>query len=188
MKLEAIAKSVGLNSSLTMGYLLGLIKAKYVSAPQKHYYAIAGERWQKGLIVKDEKLIIKNPEFGFTVQSLQNLKNQLKTIGKKTCLDCAFCQLKEETVEELEKLGFFDTLLGGSSSAERRVYLVCRKFLLDLNDKLESAKEYSSFLTEKEYHEKAIKGEIIGFAGVTKNEGIPIQKPVMAKCDYCQAQ
>ena len=38
--LQVIAERVGLNSSSTMGYLLGIIKAKYVSVPQKHYYAI----------------------------------------------------------------------------------------------------------------------------------------------------
>ena len=38
--LQVIAERVGLDSSSTMGYLLGLIKAKYVSVPQKHYYAI----------------------------------------------------------------------------------------------------------------------------------------------------
>jgi len=41
MTLQALAEKVGLNSSSAMGYLLGLIKAKYVSVPQKHYYAIA---------------------------------------------------------------------------------------------------------------------------------------------------
>jgi hypothetical protein len=40
MSLEEIAKKVGINPSSTMGYLLGLIKARYVSVPQKHYYAI----------------------------------------------------------------------------------------------------------------------------------------------------
>lgn len=40
MTLQAIAEKVGLNSSSTMGYLLGLIKAKYVSVPQKHSYVI----------------------------------------------------------------------------------------------------------------------------------------------------
>jgi hypothetical protein len=40
MSLQEIAEKVGLTSSSTMGYLLGLIKAKYVSVPQKHSYAI----------------------------------------------------------------------------------------------------------------------------------------------------
>ena len=40
LTLQVIAEKVGLNSSSTMGYLLGLIKAKYVSVPQKHQYAI----------------------------------------------------------------------------------------------------------------------------------------------------
>jgi hypothetical protein len=38
--LQGISEKIGLDSSSTMGYLLGLIKAKYVSVPQKHYYAI----------------------------------------------------------------------------------------------------------------------------------------------------
>jgi hypothetical protein len=40
MTVQALAEKIGLASSSTMGYLLGLIKAKYVSVPQKHYYAI----------------------------------------------------------------------------------------------------------------------------------------------------
>lgn len=40
MSLQEIAEKVGLTTSSTMGYLLGLIKAKYVSVPQKHSYAI----------------------------------------------------------------------------------------------------------------------------------------------------
>ncbi len=40
LTLEGIAEKIGLNSSSTMGYLLGLIKAKYVSVPQKHQYVI----------------------------------------------------------------------------------------------------------------------------------------------------
>lgn len=38
--LQTLSKKIELASSSTMGYLLGLIKAKYVSVPQKHYYAI----------------------------------------------------------------------------------------------------------------------------------------------------
>ncbi|MQY62475.1 hypothetical protein GH146_04225 [archaeon] len=38
--LQVITERVGLDSSSTMEYLLGLIKAKYVSVPQKHYYVI----------------------------------------------------------------------------------------------------------------------------------------------------
>ena len=40
MKLKDIAAKMELAPSSTMGYLLGLIKAKYVSVPQKHHYAI----------------------------------------------------------------------------------------------------------------------------------------------------
>ena len=40
MTLHGLSEKVGLKSSSTMGYLLGLIKAKYVSVPQKHYYTI----------------------------------------------------------------------------------------------------------------------------------------------------
>ena len=38
--LQVITERVGLDSSSTMEYLMGLINAKYVSVPQKHYYAI----------------------------------------------------------------------------------------------------------------------------------------------------
>jgi len=40
LTLEGIAEKIGLNSSSAMGYLLGLIKAKYVSVPEKHQYVI----------------------------------------------------------------------------------------------------------------------------------------------------
>ena len=40
LTIQAIAENLGLPSSSAMGYLLGLIKAKYVSVPQKHYYDI----------------------------------------------------------------------------------------------------------------------------------------------------
>lgn len=38
--IQLLAEKVGLTPSSTMGYLLGLIKAKYVAVPQKHYYSI----------------------------------------------------------------------------------------------------------------------------------------------------
>jgi len=40
MTILEIAERIGLTTSSTMGYLLGLIKAKYVSVPQKHSYTI----------------------------------------------------------------------------------------------------------------------------------------------------
>jgi hypothetical protein len=40
LTLKVLSEKIGLPSSSTMGYLLGLIKAKYVFVPQKHYYAI----------------------------------------------------------------------------------------------------------------------------------------------------
>lgn len=40
LTLQIIAEKIGLNSSSTMGYLLGLIKAKYVSVPETHQYMI----------------------------------------------------------------------------------------------------------------------------------------------------
>ncbi len=56
--LQGIAEKVGLNSSSTMGYVLGLIKAKYVSVPQKHSYAITNLGKQAlGLPKVDKKLV-----------------------------------------------------------------------------------------------------------------------------------
>ena len=40
MTIQVLADKVGLNPSSAMGYLLGLIKAKYVEVPEKHYYCI----------------------------------------------------------------------------------------------------------------------------------------------------
>jgi predicted transcriptional regulator len=64
MTLPQIAEKVELNSSSTMGYLLGLIKAEYVSVPQKHSYAITNLGKQAlGLPKVDKKkaLNILNP-------------------------------------------------------------------------------------------------------------------------------
>jgi hypothetical protein len=57
MSLEKIAKKIGVVPSSTMGYLLGLIKAKYVCVPQKHYYALTNLGKQAlGLPKIDRKL------------------------------------------------------------------------------------------------------------------------------------
>jgi len=57
MTLQGIAEKAGLTSSLTMEYLPDLIKAKYVSVPQEHYYAITNLGKQAiGLPKVDKKL------------------------------------------------------------------------------------------------------------------------------------
>lgn len=59
MGLEELAKRTGIAASSTMGYLLGLIKAKYVFVPQKHYYAITNLGKQAlGLPKIDKKLAL----------------------------------------------------------------------------------------------------------------------------------
>jgi len=133
--------------------------------------------------MKDEKLVVKNPEAGFIVEGFQDLRNALKAMGKKTCLDCVFCQLREKTIEKPSFSALF-----GLPENDIRIHLVCRKFLLDLNDKLESAVQCSSFLTEKEYHEKALRGEIVGYAGIDKNKISSTPEPIMTTCQYCGAK
>jgi len=59
MTLQGISEKVGLNSSSSMGYLLGLIKAKYVSVPQEQYYEITNLGKQAiGLPKVDNKLAL----------------------------------------------------------------------------------------------------------------------------------
>lgn len=59
MRLEEISKKIEIGTSSTMGYLLGLIKAKYVSVPQKHYYAITNlGKKALGLPKLDRKLAL----------------------------------------------------------------------------------------------------------------------------------
>jgi len=59
MSLGEIAQKIGIDASSTMGYLLGLIKTKYVSVPQKHYYAITDLGKQAlGLPKFDKKLAL----------------------------------------------------------------------------------------------------------------------------------
>ena len=47
----------------------------------------------------DEKLVIKNPVLGFTPQYLSELTEQLRANGRKTCLDCVFCELRKRSRE-----------------------------------------------------------------------------------------
>jgi len=57
MTLQGIAEKAGLTSSLTMEYLPGLRKAKYVSVPQEQYYTITNLGKQAiGLPKVDKKL------------------------------------------------------------------------------------------------------------------------------------
>jgi len=59
MGITEIAKKLGMGTSSTMGYLLGLIKAKYVSVPQKHYYTITNLGKQAlGLPKMDKKVAL----------------------------------------------------------------------------------------------------------------------------------
>ncbi|MCW4016724.1 MAG: helix-turn-helix domain-containing protein [Candidatus Bathyarchaeota archaeon] len=60
MTIQDLAEKVGLNSSSAMGYLLGLIKAKYVSVPQKHYYTITNLGKQAIGLPKIDKNIAQN--------------------------------------------------------------------------------------------------------------------------------
>ena len=60
MTLPMIAEKIELNSSSTMGYLLGLIKADYVSVPQKHSYAITNRGKQALGLPKIDKKTASN--------------------------------------------------------------------------------------------------------------------------------
>jgi len=131
----------------------------------------------------DEGFVVTNPEAGFTIKGLQEIRKLIKAIGRKTCFDCIFCETREETFEKPSLSALF-----GAPEIDMRIQLVCRKFLLNINGKLKSALNCSSFLTEKEYHEKALKGEIVGFVGLQKDEMEFTQKPEMATCQYCTAQ
>jgi len=57
--LQQISKRIELDPSSTRGYLLGLIKAKYVSVPQKNYCAITDQGKEAiGLPQVDQKLAL----------------------------------------------------------------------------------------------------------------------------------
>ncbi len=60
LSLQDIAEKTDVNSSSTMGYLLGLIKAKYVSVPQKHSYAITSLGKQALGLPKVDKNLASN--------------------------------------------------------------------------------------------------------------------------------
>lgn len=59
LTLQEIADKLGLNSSSTMGYLLGLIKAKYVSVPETHQYMVTNLGKQAiGMPIIDKNLAL----------------------------------------------------------------------------------------------------------------------------------
>ena len=59
MTIQGISEKAGLTSSLTIEYLEGLMKAKYVSVPQEQYYAITNLGKQAlGLPKVDKKLAL----------------------------------------------------------------------------------------------------------------------------------
>jgi ribosomal protein S24E len=60
VSLTEIAQKTGMNTSSTMGHLLGLIKAKYVSVPEKHYYAITNMGKQTLSLPKTDKKLAVN--------------------------------------------------------------------------------------------------------------------------------
>ena len=57
MTLQTLSEKIGLKNSSTMGYLLGLIKAKYVSIPQTHYYSITNAGKQAIGLPRTEKIL-----------------------------------------------------------------------------------------------------------------------------------
>jgi hypothetical protein len=104
LTLELIAQKLGLSSSSSMGYLMGLIKAKYVFIPQEHYYAITNLGKQAIGLPKVDKTIaqkilrtVESEEAfkfyydidqysGFQANSLNGFVDKIQTIDFK-CID-----------------------------------------------------------------------------------------------------
>jgi len=102
MGLKEIAQKIGIGASSTMGHLLGLIKAKHVSVPQKHYYAITDLGKQAlGLPKFDKKLALSilssvpfekafhfyrgiNQNLGVYANSLNDFCNKIQKIDLKS--------------------------------------------------------------------------------------------------------
>ena len=102
MTTQELSLKAGLTPSSTMGYLLGLIKAKYVSVPQKHHYSITYLGKQAlGLPRVDQNLASKilspvsvekafyfyygiNYYSGIYADSLQSLVNKLKAVDLRS--------------------------------------------------------------------------------------------------------
>ena len=100
--LQQISEKIGLDPSSTRGYLLGLIKAKYVSVPQKNYCAITVEGKQAiGLPQVDTNLAKKilsplplekafhfcydiDKYSGVYVDSLKDFVDKIQTIDLKS--------------------------------------------------------------------------------------------------------
>lgn len=102
LTLQEIADKIGLNSSSTMGYLLGLIKAKYVSVPETHQYMITNLGKQAiGMPIVDKNLAINiltpvslekafyfyydlEQYSGIYAKSLNDFINKIQTIDLKS--------------------------------------------------------------------------------------------------------
>lgn len=98
LTLQEIADKLGLNSSSTMGYLLGLIKAKYVSVPETHQYMVTNLGKQAiGMPIIDKNLALNiltpvslekafhfyydlDQYSGIYANSLEDFVDKLKTI------------------------------------------------------------------------------------------------------------
>ena len=99
---QELAEKTGLPPASAMGYLLGLIKAKYVSVPQTHYYAITNLGKQAlGLPKVDQELASSilspvplkkafyfyqgiNHYLDVYADSLQNFVEKLQTVDLKS--------------------------------------------------------------------------------------------------------
>ncbi|MFC1487927.1 hypothetical protein ACFLRN_09620 [Thermoproteota archaeon] len=104
LTLQLIAEKLGLPSSSSMGYLLGLIKAKYVSVPKKHYYAITSlgkqaiglPKVDKNLAQKILRTVSLEEAFyfyydidqysGFQATSLNDFVDNINTVNMK-CIE-----------------------------------------------------------------------------------------------------
>jgi hypothetical protein len=86
MTIQGIAEKTGINSSSSMGYLLGLIKAKYVSVPQKHYYAITnlGKQAQVPVEKAFHFYYDLNQHSGVYADSLKDFVAKIQTVDLKS--------------------------------------------------------------------------------------------------------
>ena len=100
--LQQISEKIELDPSSTRGYLLGLIKAKYVSVPQKNYCAITNQGKEAiGLPQVDQKLALEilsplpiekafhfyydiNQYSGVHADSLKDLVDKIKNVDLKS--------------------------------------------------------------------------------------------------------
>jgi len=81
--------------------------------------------------------------------------------GEKSCGNCTYCVAKIIAVEKASVTNLMQGLMGGQPLEYDHVkQYTCTKFGFDVTDKLSFAEKCTSYLTQEEYEQKCLSGEL----------------------------